>query len=198
MDDKTQLTKNFIMVSMGQVDISTDEKYIIGTQALSPCIGFILHSKDMGKAVVGHISSGQLVENSRVNDLRFQISELLDQGNLKGVPLDLKIIEGAYPSTQIAYSHELDILDIFGKSQYTLPEVLEEVIKKSDFVNISTTTMYQEQNSTPEVQVVDYYEGYGHGDKSKQFAFDAKNGNFVTDKVYFGPEYFEINKSNIK
>lgn len=198
MDDKTQLTKNFIMVGMGQVDISTDEKYIIGTQALSPCIGFILHSKDMEKAIVGHISSSQLTDNERVNDLSFQISELICQNNLINVPLDLKIIEGAYPSQNFVYSHELDILDIFGKNRYTLPEVLEEVVKKTNGVNVNNTAFYQETHSTNEVQVVDYYEGYGHGDKSKQFAFDAKSGTFVTDKVYFGPKYFEINKSNIK
>lgn len=198
MDDKTQLTKKFIMVGMGQVDISTDEKYIIGTQSLSPCIGFILHSKDMEKAIVGHVSCSQLTDNDKVKDLSFQISELLDQSSLNGVSLDLKIIEGAYPSQIFVYSHELDILDIFGKNQYTLPEVLEEVVKKTNGVNINNTAFYQETHSTNEVQVVDYYEGYGHGDKSKQFAFDAKSGTFVTDKVYFGPKYFEINKSNIK
>ena len=198
MSYKEQLTKNFIMVGMGQVDISTDEKYIIGTHALSPCIGFILHSKNMGKAIVGHISSSQLTDNERVNDLSFQISELICQNNLINVPFDLKIIEGAYPSQNFVYSHELDILDIFGKSRYTLPEVLEEVVKKSNGINVNNTVFYHEDHSTKEVQVVDYYEGYGHGDKSKQFAFDAKSGTFVTDKVYFGPKYFEINNSNIK
>lgn len=198
MDDKVQLTKNFIMVDMGQVDISTDDKYIIGTQALSPCIGFILHSKDKEKSIVGHVSSSQLTDNERVNDLSFQISELIEQGNLRGVPLDFKIIEGAYPSQNFVYSHELDILDIFGKSRYTLPEVLEEVVKKSNGINVNNTVFYQEDHSTNEVQLVDYYEDYEYGDKSKQFAFDAKRGTFVTDKVYFGPKYFEINNSNIK
>lgn len=198
METKEQLTKQFIMVGMGNVDISTDEKPIIGTQALSPCIGFVLHSKEKEKAIVGHVSCNQLMENEKAENLRFQISTLLEQGGLQNVPLDLKIIEGAYPSAYSVYSHELNILDIFGKSKYSLLEVLEEVVKKSDFSNIRSTTFYQEQTSTNDIHIVDVYDDFGHGDRSKQFAFDATSGEFVTDKVCFGLDYLRINNLNTK
>lgn len=201
MDNKEQLTKKFIMVDMDEIGVSTDEKYIIGTQALSPCIGFLLHSPEKEKAIVGHISCGQLLENNKVNNLRFQISTLLEQEQLQNAPLNLKIIEGAYRSDYSVSSHELDILDIFGKSKYSLVEVLEEVIKKSCPSNIDAIEIYDKETISSSIQIVDEFGNLKYGDDatlSRRFAFDSKSGKFVTDKVYFGPEYFEINKSNIK
>jgi len=196
--ENVELTKRFLLVEGDQIDISTEDKYIIGTYALASCIGFVLHSKDMKKAIVGHVSSGQLMHNEQVSNLSFQLSTLLEQGDLRDVPLDLIIIEGAFPSTYVIHSYDLEILDIFGKSTYTLPEVLEEIIKKTDHTNVVSTRFNNDKVSTNEVHVVDDCMGYSYMDKSKQFAFDTKSGTFVTDKVYFGKEYFEINNSNIK
>jgi len=57
MNEKEFLTKKFIMVDMDDAMISTDEKYIIGTQALATCTGVLLYSESTKKAIVAHVSS---------------------------------------------------------------------------------------------------------------------------------------------
>lgn len=47
-----------------------------------------------------------------------------------------------------------------------------------------------------EESVPDYAVMINEETKSREFAFDASTGKFVTNKVIFGPEYFLINSDN--
>jgi len=57
MNEKENLTKRLKLVTMDEVDISTDEKSIIGTQALSTCVGVLLYSEVKKRAIVAHFSA---------------------------------------------------------------------------------------------------------------------------------------------
>ena len=46
-----------IRVGMNEADISTEETPIIGTDALGPCVGVLIHSKKHKKSVVIHAST---------------------------------------------------------------------------------------------------------------------------------------------
>ena len=46
-----------IVVRMNEVDISTQDQPIIGTEALGPCVGVLIHSKKYQKSVVFHTST---------------------------------------------------------------------------------------------------------------------------------------------
>ena len=43
-----------IRVEMNEVNISTEEIPVIGTEALGPCVGVLIHSKNNKKSVVIH------------------------------------------------------------------------------------------------------------------------------------------------
>ena len=126
MDVKELLTKKFIMVGMEDAAISTNDKYIIGTEALATCTG--------------------LIENK-----------------LYGERLKYGIICGTDRSAHDYYG----IINI-------LNEHFKEYIPFSD-----------EELSSGVVLDKNTF--------SKQFAFDAMTGNFVSDKVLFGLDYYKVN-----
>ena len=57
MTEKELLTKKFILVDMDDAQISTEDRPIIGTQALATCIGVLLYSEEKKLAIVAHVSS---------------------------------------------------------------------------------------------------------------------------------------------
>lgn len=198
MDKKQELTKQFIMVNINEMEISTDEKPIIGTQGLAPCVGFILHNVIHKRAIVGHISTDTLISEYNMSMFRINLIELLYNNNLLDLPLDLIIIEGAYLSKQQLTSVDSSVLDS-EKLYYSLLEVLEKNIKQTEQVNIVSTKIIKGNDNN--IQIVDEYgnTNYKEGATlSKQFAFDASSGKFVTHDVYFGKEYLEFNNLHIK
>ena len=46
MTEKELLTKKFILVDMNDAQISTEDRPIIGTQALATCIGVLLYNEE--------------------------------------------------------------------------------------------------------------------------------------------------------
>lgn len=184
MNDKENLTKKFIMVDTDEILVSTQDKPIIGTEDLGPCIGFILYSEEEKKAIVGHVSRDQLLFNESLSNMRFQISSILDQNNLFGSPLDLTIIEGAYKSEHLTDSSSLDIFNPLIPKKVNAVDIIEENIKSVDFINVQSI---KKDDIGSEIINI-------NGMLSKQFAFDASTGQFVTDKVLFGIDYINANK----
>lgn len=184
MNDKEKLTKKFIMVDMDEIKISTVEQPIIGTEDLGPCIGFILYCEEEKKAIVGHVSRDQLLFNESLNNMRFQISTILDQSNLINSPLDLTIIEGGYKSEHLTNSSSLDIFNPLIDKKVNAVDIIEENIKAVDFINVQSI---KKDDIGSEIINID-------GMLSKRFAFDASTGQFVTDKVLFGIDYINANK----
>lgn len=193
MYEKEELTKKFIMVGMNEMEISTEEKPIIGTQALSSCISFILSNKRHKKAIVGHFSSEVLMSEENLKRMRLELLNLISENNLNNSKFNLKIIQGACKSDYTVYSHELDILNDLEKWEYTLAEVLEENIKRT---NITISSISRKQIRNKDIKTVDEYGNCNYqsgATLSKQFAFDATKNQFVTEQVLFGEEYLKVN-----
>ncbi|MGM9881524.1 MAG: hypothetical protein ACI31S_01620 [Bacilli bacterium] len=92
MENKELLTKRFIIVEMGDAKISTDEKPIIGVQALATCLGVLLYSEEKKLAIVAHVPPDEI--NALITiDKIFQL--ILDH-KLTSTTFKYKIIPGYY------------------------------------------------------------------------------------------------------
>jgi len=156
MADKIDLTKKFKLVKFKQVDISDDDKYIIGTHELSTCTGVLLYCEEKKRAIVGHVSSDW------ENVIKKTI-ELIYLNNLGNYIFKYKIIPGYDPSNGVS-------------------KKIEEV-----FISLSPMLVpFEEKN------ILDGIVGLDENTQSFEFAFDAINGKFVTDKVLFGIDYYKV------
>lgn len=116
MESKEELTKKFKLISMNDIDISTEEKPIIGTQALATCVGLILYSEKHKKAIVAHISSSHehifynifyLIFTNKLED------SIIKYGIIPGyyeehynVVKDLKTFFNNYPELFVSFSSD--------------------------------------------------------------------------------------------
>lgn len=156
MSEKELLTKKFIMVDMNDAMISTDDKYIIGTQALATCTGILIYSESDKKAIVAHVTSNPL---ETIN----KIFNLIIKNKLYRNKLKYKIIPGT---------------DREAHDYYNVINLLEEHFKDHiPFNDEEVFTGIELDENT----------------NSYQFAFDALNGKFVSDKVLFGTDHYIIN-----
>ena len=189
------LKDKFINVHMNDIQISTDEKPIIGTYALGPCMGFILYSVEYKKAIIGHISCSQLLDNNNLEKLRLQILKIIIENKLVNSSFDLMLIEGAQKSIYYKDWYELDILQNQEKRTYSLFEVLEKNLTHIDFVKINN--IKKDNFNTDEIQTVDI-EGNlcdeSNNEASKQFAFNANTGAFITNEIFILEENKDIKK----
>lgn len=156
MSEKEMLTKKFIMVDMGDAMISTDDKYIIGTQALATCTGILIYSESSKKAIVAHISSDYIKTLDK-------IFKLIIEYKLYGDKLKYAVIPGADREAHDYYG----VFDALNKHFVDYDVMNEENVSNGVILDADTF--------------------------SKQFAFDALNGIFVSDKVLFGTDYYSIN-----
>lgn len=189
------LKDKYINVYMNDIQISTNDKPIIGTYALGPCMGFVLYSKDKKKAIVGHISCSQLLDNNNLEKLRLQILKIIIENELVNSSFDLMLIEGAQKSIYCKDWYELDILQNQEKRTYSLFEVLEKNLTQIDFVKINN--IKKDNFNTSEIQTVDI-EGNlcdeSNNEASKQFAFNSNTGTFITKEIFIYSENKDIKK----
>ena len=90
MSEKELLTKKFILVDMNDAMISTEERTIIGTQALSTCIGLLLYNEEKKLAIVAHIVPDKV-------DAIDKIFAIIIKHKLWSTKFKYKIIPGYYP-----------------------------------------------------------------------------------------------------
>lgn len=156
MNDKKELTKKFIMVDMNDAMISTNDRYIIGTDALATCTGVLIYSENTKRAIVAHISSDYMKAIDK-------IFNLIIKNKLYNEKLKYAIIRGT---------------DIEAHDYYGIINILLEHFK--DYIPFNDNIVLN---------------GVGLDEKtfSNQFAFDALNGEFVTNKVLFGIDYYIVN-----
>jgi len=162
MTEKEKLTQKFIIVDMNDAQISTDEKTIIGTQALATCIGILLYNEELKKAIVAHATTTPEIAIDK-------IFKIIVENKLWHVPFKYKIILGS---------------DIKPVMFYNTIDTIKKYF--SHFTPFDETQIPKEAIETDERTI------------SHQFAFDASSGKFVTDKVLFGLEYYNINKDQIE
>lgn len=199
MNRKEQLTQKFILVNMNEIEISTEEKPIIGTEGLVSCIGFILYNKEHQKAIVGHMSADKIMSDIGLDEIRLDIFKKVYENKLNNTKFDLMLIEGAYKSEYEKCFHELEILKDSYRTKYPLLDILEENIKRVK--NIQIDSVNKSYFSPKDFQVVDENGNLIYNQLStlsKRFAFDASTGKFVTDKVLFEEEYSKVNNRHIR
>lgn len=164
MNKLEELTKKFILVNMGEAKISTNDKPIIGTQALATCTGLLLYCKERKIGIVAHISTD--IEKT-VN----KVLDLLEENNIKFSNIEYKIILGYDSNDQ---------------------EIINKIIKALRFGNVyrmlsNRFIPYAKTKiKASDIQI-------DNNTLSKQFAFDVQSGVFVTDKVLFGVDYYIVN-----
>lgn len=194
-DDKIS-EQDIIIVRGNEVNISTLEKTIIGTKGLVTCVAFILYNEKNKKAIVDYISVDILLSEKRLYDLCFRIYKIIYQNQLIDECFNLIIIEGAEKSQYEQDSNQLEVLKNIDFKTYSIIEILEIILKQLDFLKIITVN--KNEFSKEDYQIVDEFGNdiYQEGrTMSKQFAFDASIGKFVTNKVIFNKifpkEYYE-------
>lgn len=190
-----ELKENFIYVNMDDIQITTNNKPIIGTCSLGPCMGFIMYSKENKKAIVGHISSSQLLDDNSLEKLKLKISKIIIQNDLTNSSFDIMLIEGAQKSIYYKEWYELGILQNQEKKTYSLFEILEKVLTLLPHIKINSIN--KSNFKIEDIQIVDI-EGNlcdeSNNEASKQFAFNANTGKFITNDVFILPEKKETKK----
>lgn len=166
MNELEELTKKFILVDMDDAQISTQDKPIIGTQALATCTGLLLYCEEQKIAIVAHVTSN--VEKAINKTLN-----LLESNNLKFTKIEYRIIPGYYENLEITNEiiRELKIGNIMKSLFNSFIPYKKSKVDEND-IKIDEKTF------------------------SKQFAFNCEIGEFVTDKVLFGTYYYMINPEN--
>ncbi|MBQ2873181.1 MAG: hypothetical protein IJE89_04215 [Bacilli bacterium] len=167
MDSLERLTKKFILVNMDDAEISTDDKHIIGTHALATCTGLLLYCRERKVAIVAHIGTD-------IDKTINKILDLLENNNIKFTNIEYRVIQGYY-----------------GRDE----NFINTIIYKLKFGNVyrmlsNHFTPYGSTKRQRNDIEIDY------NTLSKQFAFDALSGVFVTDKVLFGTYYYIVNPQN--
>lgn len=102
--NKIEYTKKFLMVHMNEIGMTSAYYPIIGTEALGPCVAFLVYSEEKKCAIVAHIPDNTkdyfplLLDIIATHDLTF--------------PLKYKVIKGYYDNG------------------YKIDEILENEFKK--------------------------------------------------------------------
>ena len=184
---------NKIVVNMNQVGISTEETPIIGTNALGPCVGVLVHSKSKKRALVAHVSSNwknqmfemliELAENQLISIENFKkctaIFELFEKYDFYDTNYDVlqKFIKKLdLQLEQVSEEDALEIIVIPGyyPDGYNIAKNIKILFESfKPLIRVRTTDL-------PKKAVrATIQEGLG----SHEFFFDAISGKFVTEKV---------------
>lgn len=126
--NKIEYTKIFKMVHMNEINISTDDFPIIGTQGLGPCVAILVYSEEEKRAIVAHIPD-------TTKDYFPILLDIIAVYNLYKKPLKYKVIKGYYDNG------------------YKVDELLEKKFKVYPhlfipFENIPNNAINVDENST--------------------------------------------------
>ena len=123
MNEIEQNTKKFILVGMNDAKISTDDKPIIGTDALATCIGLLLYNEEDKLAIVAHVAP----DNIEAIDKVFQI---ITKNQLRHIKFKYLIIPGYY-------KEHYDTIDLIKKhmtdfTPFDLSQIPENAIRRNE------------------------------------------------------------------
>lgn len=167
-------TESMKLVDMGDIDISSYDKKIIGTQGLGSCMAVVLYDSSKQKTIFGHIITGRMENPSYQKEIQEKIASLLVSNNMLDDMLDLKIIDGYYESNIEILNEDGDIITPRKKLEKIIREILGIKIKSIEY------KFNNSEKSNKDIESVDY-------------AFDSSSGIDITNDVYFGERYIEIN-----
>lgn len=87
--NKIEYTKLFKMIHMNEINISDSDFPIIGTEALGPCVAFLVYSEEKQRAIVAHIP-----DNTK--DYFPILLDIISVYDMHKSPLRYTIIKGYY------------------------------------------------------------------------------------------------------
>lgn len=178
-------TKGLKLAGLDEVIISDENKPIVGARALAANIGIILYSRKKAKAIVANLSCNVALSKSVYEKVRLDMYALLVENEMLDGSLYYKVIDGLYKSTQ-------EVMDDYGNILSTM-DVIDNMVKSLCGKNIVIT---DKENKPSQYVILDgKVAGSTFGDESKAFAFDTRNGSFVSNDVDFKNIY---NNQNIK
>ena len=184
---------NPIIVGMNKADISTKEQPIIGTQALGPCVGVLIHSNNSKRSVVLHTSTDWeevvaeslviLVENELISwenlnkvltslDLhrRFDLYNFDNKTKLAILKKKGLLIDKVAPEETL----EVTIIPGYYKDNYDVALNLTKF-----FLSLSPLFVVKRNDLPKKAVRVRMFDDLG----SQEFFFDSSSGKFVTEKV---------------
>ena len=179
---------------MDEYGISTNQKPIIGTHCLGPCISFVLHSPENKIAIVGHVSKGNLDNDLDLKIVADKVKNLIKNNNLTNKNFNLILVEGGQKNEKIE-GYNINILMNLVQKKFDPIEVLCENLKQIESINIINIRKANE--TTDDIQVLDFFGNLietPNNESSKQFMFNANTGKFVSSNVF----YFDEDKKNIR
>ena len=182
-----------ITVRMNEVGISTEEQPIIGTEALGPCVGVLIHSKKHKKSVVLHTSVDWeslvvealivLADNGLISPDNFTKSlenlklhrqydlhdfdKITKQAFIAKKGLDIK-------KAEVEETLEVTIIPGYYKDNYNV-----SLNMRKFFETLSPLTTVKTAELPKKAVRIRMFDDLG----SHEFYFNAETGKFVTEKI---------------
>lgn len=182
-----------IIVRMNEVNISTQEQPIIGTEALGPCVGVLIHSKEHKKSLVFHTSTDWkplvvesliiLADHGLISSENFSKTlenlKLHDQFDLYNFDRKTKqaiLTKKGLNITKVSPGENLEVTIIPGyyKDNYDIAlNMTKFFLTLEPMITVRRTELPKKTVRTR------MFDDLG----SHEFYFDSNTGNFVTDKI---------------
>ena len=180
-----------ITVGMNEVNISTQEQPIIGTQSLGPCVGVLIYSKKLKRAVVLHISTEWkdlllqcfmvLADNKLISDENYHKAiknlYLHEKYSLYDIDLTTKrkmITKSGLNITDAEDTLEVTIIPGYYKDNYNVAiNITKFLMTLEPLVKVQRDILPKTAVRT--VMIKDL--------GSREFYFNASTGKFVTTQI---------------
>lgn len=180
-----------IVVGMNEVNISTEEQPIIGTNALGPCVGVLIHSQKQQKSVVFHTSVDwqplvvesliMLAESGLISPENFDkaIKSLNLHEKYRLYEFDSQLKNKLLTKKGLCISEVEETLEVTIIPGY-YPDNYHVALNMTKFFASLYPLAKIRMNPLPKKAVrTQMVEKMG----SHEFFFDSKSGKFVTEKV---------------
>lgn len=182
-----------ITVRINEVDISTQEQPIIGTEALGPCVGALIYSKKHKKSVVFHTSTEWeplvvetliiLADNGLISSENFskaleslKLHDHYDLYNFDRKTKQAILTKKGLTITQVEPEETLEVIIIPGY----YPDNYNIALNMTKFFLTLEPMLTVRRNKLPKKAI---RTRMFHDLGSHEFYFDSETGNFVTEKI---------------
>lgn len=181
-----------IVVGINEVNISTEEQPVIGTDSLGSCVGVLIYSEKYQKSVVFHTSTNWqklavdaliiLADNKLISEKNLgtsiDILNLYEEYNMYDFENELKnklLEQQGLKITDVDNSLELIIIPGYYKDHYRVTtNMMKYFSSLFPLLKVKISSLQKKAIRTRMVEDLG----------SHEFFFDSKTGEFVTDKIH--------------
>lgn len=181
-----------IVVGINEVNISTEEQPVIGTDSLGSCVGVLIYSEKYQKSVVFHTSTNWqklvvdaliiLADNKLISEKNLDnsigILNLYEQYNMYDFENEMKnklIEQENLKITEVDNTLEVTVIPGYYKDHYRVTiNMIQYFSSLFPLLKVKPSSL---SKNGIRIRMV---EDLG----SHEFFFDSKTGEFVTDKIH--------------